>query len=215
VKIAVLCPTRDRPEKFRRLWQSVMDTTSDKSTVVLAYIDDDQIELYREHLPPHGFIAIVGPRVGPVAACNAIVERYHDHFDIFGILTDDCEVTVPGWDKYLAEVMEMFPKRLVVVSPFHNCGDHVDMPFVSKEWIDVVGWYACPDVYHYCWPIVTGLIGEMTAICHCPMQRFALKHDLHERVLMSQAKDAQPFFEFVSLKLPVSVERLRDAMREV
>jgi hypothetical protein len=192
-----------------------MATTSDKSTVVLGYVDEDQHGLYRHHLPTFGAVTTYGPRIGPVAACNALVDRYRDHFDVFGILTDDCVVTIPGWDKYLAETMEQFPNRMVVVSPFHNYGDHVDMPFVSREWIKVMGWYACPEVYHYCWPTITGLIGEMTAICHCSMSGFAINHDLHDRELSARQPDAQPFYEFVVHKLPVYVEKLREAMRDV
>lgn len=202
MKIAVLCPTRDRPDKFRRLCDSVYATS--KSAIVHGYVDLDQVEHYGES--PYVWY---GPRVGPVAALNYLVEK-NPGYDAYGILTDDCVVKTPGWDAYVGEVLSHSP--FFVVSPHHNFGNHVDMPFVSRKWIETVGWYACPEVYHYCWPIITGLIGEMTAICHCPQQKFGIEHDLHEENKAAQVRDSQPFFEFVSLRLPAVVEKLRGAM---
>jgi len=209
MRVAVLCPTRDRPERFQRLCDSVKATSSE--AVVRGYVDEDQVDLYP---PSNGqrFSWESGPRVGVVAALNHLV-RKNPGFDAYGILTDDCVVNTPGWDYYIGEVMDSFPRRLCVVSPYHNFGNQVDMPFVSKEWIRLIGWYACPNTYHYCWPIITGLIGEMTAICHCPMTRFGIEHDLHVENKAAQVRDAQPFFEFVSLKLPALVERIREAMK--
>jgi hypothetical protein len=189
--------------------RSVIDSSQ---AHVLIYMDEDD----PTNPPPGAWNTLrvkvhIGPRLGPVAAANSLLRRFPGH-DVYGLLTDDSVVTTPGWDTWLLEVVKQFPNRVCVVSPHHNMGNHVDMPFVTKEWIKAVGWYACPDTRHYCWPTITGLIGEMTAICHAPEQRFHVEHEDHTQDRVKQIDDAQPFYEFVSLKLPAVVERVRQAM---
>ena len=206
-RIAILCPTRDRPRELARLLESIQ--VSSERADVLTYIDDDQVDLYAGI---DGITRMVGPRVGPVAAANALVEA-NPGYAVYGLLTDDCVVTTPGWDDWLIDAIDYFPRRVAVISPHHNNGDHVDMPFCSSEWIEAVGWYACPDAYHYVWPIITGLIGERTAICHAPEGQFHIEHDYIEGTYPERrARDYEAFFNFVSLKLPWSIAKVRSAM---
>jgi hypothetical protein len=185
---------------------------------VLVYIDDDQRDKYqqieeRELTRMDGRVIMhYGSQVGPVASANALVDA-NPGYGGYGLITDDTVITTPGWDRWFNDAVEQFPNRIAVVSPRHNLGEHVDMPFVTREWIDQTGWYACPYMFHYCWPILTGLIGEMTAIVHAPEQKFGIKHDgLPYTNLHMRAEDAREFFEFVSLRLPKYVEELRRAM---
>jgi hypothetical protein len=216
-RIAVLIPSRDRPEKLLKACRSVLATSN--LADVLVYVDEDQRELYESGLTGAGFgprvKALYAARIGPVAAANSLVDE-NPSYAAYGLITDDTTIKTEtwGWDAWLLETLDFFPRRLAVVSPRHNLGEHVDMPFVSWEWIDCVGWYACPEFYHYCWPILTGLIGEMTAIVHAPEQSFAIHHEgLPHTNLASRDDDAKKFFEYVALKMPVHVEALRDAMK--
>ena len=205
-RVAVLCPTRDRPEGLDRLVESVRGTSK---ADVIAYIDEDQAGMYAGHGSGMQF---VGERIGPVAAANLIVERL-DGYDVYGLMTDDSVVTTPGWDGWLLDAISQFPNRVCVVSPHHNQGNHVDMPFVSREWIKATGWFACPTMYHYAWPTVTSLIGEMTAIVHAPRQCFNIDHDYVDGTYQDRRiKDNTEFYDFVSLKLPAVVESVRAAM---
>jgi len=207
-RVAVLCPTRDRPEPFRDMVASVRKTAMKAD--VLAYVDEDQREFYGVN--PPGSQVVYGSRIGPVAALNHLVEKFPD-YSAYGIITDDTTLNDKDWDVWVQAAMNNFPNRLAVVSPRHNLGEHVDMPFVSRNWIDVVGWYACPETYHFCWPILTGLIGEMTAIVHAPEPGFSITHNgLPHSNTDIREKDAQSFFTYVALKLPEVVHKLREAM---
>jgi hypothetical protein len=208
-RILVMIPTRDRPQELDGAVESVHQTSS--LADVVAYVDDDQVDLYRSSQANCYFHH--GPRIGPVAAANAIVKQMPG-YSAYGLITDDSRMISPGWDGWLLEVVDQFPNKICVVSPHHNQGNHVDMPFVSRKWIDVVGWFACPACHHHAWPIITGLIGEMTAIVHSPRQMFALVHP-HKTEMVSVNKmehDHRAFFEFVSLKLPAVVETVRTEM---
>lgn len=210
MSIAVLCPTRGRPDTCSYMIRSVIDSSE---AHVLIYMDEDD-----ETRPPLGswnsprVKVETGPRIGPVASCNRLVELYPD-YDLYGIITDDSIVTTPGWDDWAEQVLRHAPGRICVISPHHSYGDHVDMPFVTKEWIKATGWYACPDCYHYSWPTVTGLIGEMSAIVHAPEHKFSITHDYIEGTYPERrSRDALAFYDFMSLKLPQVVERVRKAM---
>jgi hypothetical protein len=189
--------------------QSVHDTGE---ADVYAYIDEDW---EGEYAGTEGVKCFVGPRVGPVRSANRLVRKVPEHA-AYGLLTDDATVLTPGWDRWVLDAISKCPGRICVVAPCHNMGNMVDMPFVSREWIEVTGWYACPVVHHWCWPTVTALIGEMTAIVHAPKASFELFHDaeFHSSNTDMRDEDNRKFFEFVSLKLPRIVERMRQAMYE-
>lgn len=215
--VAVLIPTRDRPDLFDRAVRSVMDTSK---ADVYVYCDDDQPALYaavwnsitQDH--PTRCFATTGLRIGPVASANLLARRAIDGgANAVGLITDDSYMTTPHWDDWLMHAISECPNRIGVISPYHNHGNHVDMPFVSREWMQATGWYAYPECWHWAWPIITGLIGEMSGIIHAPKGSFALHHDYEHHMNLEKGKaDAEAFFEFVALKLPAVVERVRNAM---
>jgi len=208
VSVAVLIPTRGRPEQFMEAVASVRKTS--KATV-LAYIDEDQKDLYPVQGDLDDTVIFVGPRVGPVASANILVQN-NPGYEAYGLITDDSRILTPGWDEYLMACLRDF-SRFIVVSPHHYHGSHVDMPFVSKEWISETGWYACPEFHHYCWPIITGLIGEMTAVVHCPEQSFSIDHDYEPDCnIARRISDNAKFFDCVTLTMPSIVERIRGLM---
>src|SRR6476646_5287604 len=93
-----------------------------------------------------------GERLGPAAAINALVDEHPNH-STYGFFCDDCRVTIPGWDRFVLRELDKFPKRLGVVAGAHATAD-VDFPFVSREWLDVLGWYCQPGLYHWAYPSV-------------------------------------------------------------
>lgn len=211
MRTAVLIPSRDRSEQLAKAIASVIATSE---ATVLVYIDDDQRRNY-EHLElagAHRVRWLYGPRIGVVGSANALVKSFPG-YDAYGLITDDSCITTPGWDKWTLDAIAQFPHGLLVVSPHHPHGYHVDMPFVSREWIERVGWYACPLMKHYAWPIATGLIGEMTAIVHAPETAFHIEHDYDPTANRAvRANDYEAFFAFVSRDLPGVVDSLRRDM---
>jgi len=212
MKIAVLIPSRDRYAQLVVAATSVLNTSA---ADVLVYVDEDQYRQYQfvlRSLDPKRVKVLYGDRIGPVASANALVKSFPG-YDVYGLITDDSAITTPGWDQWTLEAIARFPGRIAVVSPHHPHGYHVDMPFVSKEWIELVGWYACPLMKHYAWPIVTGLIGEMTGIVHAPESAFHIEHDYDPKANQDvRMWDYVAFFSFVSRDLPIVVAALRKDM---
>ena len=208
-RIAVLIPSRGRPELLVHAIKSVEKTS--KIADALVYIDDDQAGVYGLAEGPRLRI-MCGPRIGPVASANALVAACPE-YDLYGLITDDSVITTSGWDEWCTEVIEKLPNRIGVISPHHAHGNYVDMPFVTNKWIELAGWFACPVAYHYVWPIITGLIGEMTAIVHAPQHKFHIEHGYDASANQElRARDYEGFFEFVSRDLPSVVDVVREEM---
>ena len=212
----MLCPSRSRPAQFVNLAKSIMKTTNRAD--LIGYVDDDQSDLYeatcartrselRSRMSVH-----IGPRIGPVASANALVKEFPG-YDLYGLIPDDAVVTTGQWAEWCLDVAAFLPNRVGVVSPAHNQGPHVDMPFVTKEWIQATGWFAVPIAHHFVWPLVIALIGEMTAIVHAPKERFNIDHDLMMTANQVWAsRDTEAFLPFVARELMPIVDRVRDAI---
>src|SRR3990172_13104632 len=104
-RIAVLCPTRDRPKDFAKLADSMLATS--KLADLIAYIDDDQIELYRGVGESDRVFRHHGARKGPVASANELVRRY-PKYAMYGLITDDSVLTIPAWDEWVLEAVKAF-----------------------------------------------------------------------------------------------------------
>jgi hypothetical protein len=216
-RTAVLIPSRNRPGQLEEAIQSVRDTS--EFADVLVYIDDDQQELYaalkaHEQRKDDGRVFWhQGPRIDTVASLNALVE-WHPGYSAYGVMTDNSVMVDKGWDVFLQETLNYFPGRLGVVSPCHNCGPYVDQPFVSREWIELVGWYACPEFKHYAWPLVTGIIGGYTGICHCPKDSFAMFHDyVAGHWEMVYAEDCKTLYKCISTTVIEKTHYIQKAMK--
>ena len=196
MRIGVLIPSRERPESLAKAIESVRATSMHAD--VLVYIDDDD-ESYRdleqaETKRMDGRVIFHhGSRVGPAASCNALVEA-NPGYGVYGHIADDCEITTNGWDQWL------FANLDLVISPRVSLGPHVDLPFVTREWIDKLGWFAYPGNYHTGWPTVTGaLAAALGRLTYAPGDKFFIQHtmltSLNQEHLREDAKQLYIFFQ--------------------
>ena len=174
-RIAVICPTKGRLEQAIRAYESMVATSTLADMVWC--VDEVDREVYlpesnRERLRLMSFpIYDPAPRVNAAVAC---VPEY----EVYGMMTDDAEFTTPGWDLWVLDRYAEFPGRIGVVSPFHNAGPWCNFPYISREWFNVVGWFACPDTRFYCWDGVLEILGESTHIAHAQEHEFGIQHHL-------------------------------------
>jgi len=174
VKTLVLCPSRDRPQQLDRMLKSVMETSQ---AVVAVYLDEDNSFKYIDVFPKYKdrVLVTVGPRIGPAKACQDLVVR-HPEFEVYGLGVDDSIFTTPDWDRFVDDCLQSFPKRLGVVSAFHGHARWVNFAYVSRQWIEHVGWYVCPDLDHFCWDTVLEMLGDATNIVYATREQFFIDH---------------------------------------
>jgi len=178
MKTLVVCPSRSRPTALYDMAESIVET-SDADIAV--YIDDDQIDIYRDgginwkaRFGPRLKITI-GRRIGPAAAADSLVKAFK-RYDVYGLSTDDSVYRSKGWDKFVARCMDAFPSRIGVVSAHHGHGPWVNFPYVSREWIDTLGWFVVPGVTHYCWDTALEILGDATEIVYATKEQFEIDH---------------------------------------
>ena len=171
-KVAVLIPTRDRPDSFRRAVESIKVTSE---ADVLAYLDDDGLpypEQYRARF-------IKGPRIGPAKAWQKLAEEAMKvGYAAVATLTDDSVITTPGWDQWMLRQLRLGETRVQAFRPVTNDEGayRMDMPAVSREWIEAVGWFIHPEMKHYCWPSVIDAMSFHMCLTTALPHEFRIQH---------------------------------------
>ncbi len=129
-----------------------------------------------------------------VAGLNHAVRR-NPGFDVYGLIVGDAEFKSPGWEAYLEAEVARMPNGIGVVSAAHTAGTFVNFPFVTREWVDAVGWYACPDTVHFCWDSVIECLGEATHIAYATPAEMFIAHESvrNERLFTVFTADALKF----------------------
>lgn len=162
--IAVLIPTRGRPQQLRRLLDS-LKATSRKNVIAAFYADSDD-----EYLPEYKAInqeyavpILTGPPVDFGLKLQLLVRGvvhgplYKGKVGALMMCGDDAVFATPDWDEHTREAMGKFPDGIYAIS--HNgglmkiepkpkiCHPH---PLVGIEWYNALGYISPPWLRHFC-----------------------------------------------------------------
>lgn len=222
MSILIICPSRGRPEHLERLIESFVDTSSVAHLVVR--LDDDQKGLYAGIRIPERVSLEYGPKIGPGASIQGsaygnmrLAKERNDFslrpYEAFCAAPDDATFVTPGWDLYALETLQSFPGRIGVVSAAHDQGAFLNYPCVSREWINTLGWYAHPTIYHFCWDTMHELLGDATQIVYAPRDKWLMCHQGLPQNLERYAGDTSAFLTWCVTERPEAVARLRAAIR--
>jgi len=183
-RIAILIPSRGRPELLFQAVQSIFNTS--RLADIYVYVDSDERELYEAARPKivgaGAFKIAYGPRCGPVGAAQALTRAARKESGTylgFGLFVDDCRFTVRGWDEAIVYEAERLGK-VWAMSPAHSQGAFMDFAIVSDEWIERLGWIAYPALNHFGWPSIIEALGEATSLVRLPPEVMFVEHDRKE-----------------------------------
>jgi hypothetical protein len=153
MKIAILCPSRGRPQRFTDMVKSAMATASDVLNVhvmLLVDRDDPCLNEYVQAVTPAVTLVVQEERVSCPAALDILAGMTDADLLIAG--ADDILFRTPGWDRELAHrFATAFPDRLGFA--FFNDGrdrDKAEHFAVSQEWVKAVGYFMRPEYEHFC-----------------------------------------------------------------
>jgi len=208
-RVAILCPSRDRPKDLADLLRSVIQTAPD--TQLLAYIDRDQRQLYQwcfDQRTPEQLSVTLGERLGPCAAANHLL-RKNPGFEAYGFFCDDCRVTVAGWDSCVLK--RLGENGVHAVAPAHSVYE-VDFPFLSSEWVEALGWYCHPSLYHWGWNSLLAALGEATqSMVQASPGEFWYDHDMvHQMNRDKYPQDIVRLYEYFANHFGHDLRRLRE-----
>jgi hypothetical protein len=146
MRLAVIVPSRGRPEAMRELLATFEETCT-ADTRIICRVDDDDPMLpgYREAVPYHLYC---GPRIGLGASINEMALARIDQDDVIGFMGDDHRPRTHGWDARVLEEITAEPLAVVYGDDLlqgRNLATHV---FMSSDLVRKVGYFNPPGVGH-------------------------------------------------------------------
>lgn len=181
--IAILCPTRGRPEQCKRMIESAKSTSSVHIEIALALDNMDQYEnclelmdgritLFRHVLPEN----LPTAHKWNILCDNLIKNRVRPH-KLFMLGADDMIFETPGWDKALIDHYNALENKIHVYA-LRDSRDPLGTPhpIVTREHIEALGYFMPPIFLH--WFVDTWTIGISKANgAFTHLDQYLLRHD--------------------------------------
>lgn len=166
-KIAILCPTRGRPEQFRRMVDSVNRTAKNAVVFSGSNGNDDYVQ---HHFPIDYPTCMMWNELCAIALLNKDTK-------LFMLGADDTIFSTPCWDEALIDHYSNLENKIHVYA-FQDSRDPdgTPHPVVTREWIDALGYFMPPIFLH--WYVDTWTV-ELAKRCgvFTHMKDYLLVHD--------------------------------------
>ena len=200
MKIALMCPTRNRRNKLLTLIASLITSIkTDGVYLVLGVDEDDPIKKYYNYLQHNlPFVRIVtfknnGKFLGLSKMWNEMVKQTPD-VDIYAMIGDDMTFLTQDWDVEIKKEFENGPKDNVLMV---HCNDGMRGPgnkygqvkpfcvnfFVHKKCVDILGYFVEPyieNIHQDTW----------CQVVYSTLNRVKYRHDiLIKHLHVSETKD--------------------------
>lgn len=164
MKIALLCPYRERKEKTNALIKSIINTAENINNIVLYFgIDDDDstIEYAQKVAETYSFIKIIpihnnGTFLGLGKIWNIMAKEVKE--DIFAMIGQDMVFETKNWDSQIIEEAKKFSDGIYMI----HCNDGMRGPgnkyssqpplavnsFIGRKYYDLLGHYTREEWKH-------------------------------------------------------------------
>ena len=153
-RIAILLPTRKRPEQLKRFLNSLAATASNKHNFfTYLYVDEDDKETDKVVLDasiPLAFQVVSGPRITMSDMANKLYEKRNTDYEMYFLAGDDLIMETVGWDERLIKAYESLKGDKIAL--FYGDDDNTiahppkfaTHPILTKEWIETLGYVQPP-----------------------------------------------------------------------
>lgn len=150
--IAILCPTRGRPDQARRMVESAKKTSYAVSVIFDFSADDPKLPEYAEHFGDDVMVSNSPGGMPTGHRWNMLAEQAMKHPDtkLFMLGADDMTFETPGWDKALIDHYNNLDNKIhcyhLQDSRDTNGTPH---PIFTREWIEFWGFMISPVYLHW------------------------------------------------------------------
>lgn len=157
--IALLCPTRGRPEQCRRMVQSVYNSSIGNIGIYLA-VSAEEFDTYKQslELPENDRVGVVmvampdqptGFKWNKLAEL-AIASPPKQGAKLFMLCADDTVFSTPCWDKALIDHYNVLENKIHVYALRDSRDpDGTPHPIVTREYIEAMGYFLPPIFLHW------------------------------------------------------------------
>lgn len=171
MNIALITPSRGRPDRFTAMVASALGTAASPADVKVYGVidaDDPRLSEYLALHPQLARITVQGKREWLSVAFQTGAQRaLADGADILMMNGDDVLFRTPGWDDKVLDCFAKYRDGLALVYPADGNGNqggdgHVrgNHWFVTRRWVEVVGNFCPPLFEHFCSDTVPERIAE-------------------------------------------------------
>lgn len=218
MNLAVLTPSRGRPDRFAEMVEAIRATADGEVKVYLATDDDDVVY-------PHidGVVTWRGPRKRLAGWTNTLAATaLLEGADILAFLGDDHRPRTPGWDTRIRQAFHEMGDGLVYCADGLQNERLPTAPFWSASVIRALGWYYPPVLKHLYaddyWLKLARDLGRCTyrpdvLIEHChPSAGKADVDDVYRENDTWYDHDRAAFEAFVRTDHPAVLRRVKEAL---
>lgn len=147
--LAIIVPSRGRPNNIDRLHRAMLGTASKVDLVVAVDDDDPHLPGYQAiwELHNHGFALGVGPRLRLVGTLNATALAVENRY--IGFMGDDHMPRTKGWDdRYIASLDDSGPGGMVFGNDMIQGPNLPTQIAMDRRIVDTLGFMAPPVLTH-------------------------------------------------------------------
>lgn len=178
--IALLCPTRARPEQFKRMCGSAVNTAQiqDYVKIYAGFTEGD--ETLSDYNGRHLFDECIYPDGMPTAfKWNLLAEEAmkDKNNKLFMLCADDTVFSTPLWDKALLDHYNALENKIHVYHLRDSRNpEGTPHPIVTREYIEAMGYFLPPIFLH--WFVDTWTVEIAKSVgCFTHMKDYLLVHD--------------------------------------
>lgn len=147
--LAMIVPSRGRPNSIDRLYRAILGTASKVDLVVAVDDDDPHLpgyqQIWEQH--SHGFALGVGPRLRLVGTLNAKALTVEHRY--LGFMGDDHLPRTKGWDEqYIASLDDSGPGGMVFGNDMIQGPNLPTQIAMDRRIVDTLGFMAPPALTH-------------------------------------------------------------------
>lgn len=138
-KISLLLPTRSRPHLVKRLFQSIINFTSDLNNLeIIMYLDEDDHESHGIEEPRLQIIKKIGPRSSMGTYNTKCLENSSG--DIIMLMNDDLVISTPGWDQIIIDHFRSISDGIYLAHPNDSEAGHrmCTFPIMPRNTCDIL-----------------------------------------------------------------------------
>lgn len=138
-KISLLLPTRGRPYLLKRLFQSIVDHTTDLDNLeVILYMDDDDTNSHCIDDHRLNIVKVIGPR-SSMGVYNTICLD-HSSGEIIMLMNDDLTICTPGWDQIIINLFSSISDGIFMAYPKDTDAGRMmsTFPIMSRKTCDIL-----------------------------------------------------------------------------
>lgn len=138
-KLSLLLPTRKRPLLVKRLFQSIINYTTDLENLeIIMYLDEDDHESHGIEDPGLHIIKKIGPRSTMGTYNTKCLEGSSG--DIIMLMNDDLVILTPGWDRIIIDHFRSISDGIYLAFPNDSESGHrmCTFPIMSRNTCDIL-----------------------------------------------------------------------------